>query len=243
MGFYQNTKNIPLENIEIILSPRRELISYNSALRFFTDRDCFNQLTKEMFVGKIKLFEILTNEYIEDLTCYLVNRINKLIDQQITILEAGAGDGRLTFFVNQKLQRYSQKEVKMIAIDNGQRGIKPLYRIINYDYQEALERFKPQIVLSSWMPMGVDWTKDFRKTISVMEYILIGPKDNGFSGAYYETWGQGKNIKLYEIDGFERLDLENLNQRQLCFENFKYEPLNNLAKKFSHTVSFRRKNF
>ena len=45
------------------------------------------------------------------------------------------------------------------------------------DYRAALDRFKPQLVICSWMPAGADWTVDFRATASVRAYMLIGVEE------------------------------------------------------------------
>lgn len=57
------------------------------------------------------------------------------------------------------------------------------------DYKEALKKYKPDIVISSWMPYTEDWTKDFRTFSSVKEYILIGEPDNGCCGHPWKMWG------------------------------------------------------
>ena len=55
------------------------------------------------------------------------------------------------------------------------------------------------IVLCSWMPMGQDWTSQFR-TAQVDEYILIGEADDGSCGDNWLTWG---NRAFYDYDAKE----------------------------------------
>jgi len=84
------------------------------------------------------------------------------------------------------------------------------------DVETALARYRPALVLASWMSMGtlptlngaacimmlivrcrwqaligagVDWTRAIRATPSVQEYLLIGEVDFGVSGTPWETWG------------------------------------------------------
>lgn len=56
-------------------------------------------------------------------------------------------------------------------------------------FDAALAAHEPQIVLSSWMPMGRDWTAAVRRTPSVREYVLIGEADYGICGDPWLTWG------------------------------------------------------
>ena len=57
------------------------------------------------------------------------------------------------------------------------------------DYREALKTYRPHLVLCSWMPMGVDWTRAFRECGSVGEYLLLGEVYDGAVGHNWETWG------------------------------------------------------
>ena len=135
----------------------------------------------------------------------------------------------------------------------------------NYSEDDSSEDEPKQrphiIVICSWMPMGQDWTSQFRKA-NVDEYILIGEADDGSCGDNWLTWGnptfydQSAAIENsnddeksnsfdhesspsaptppYAEEEYQRTDMEPLNKYQ--FSSF------DLANsKSSKTVSFRRR--
>ena len=57
------------------------------------------------------------------------------------------------------------------------------------DYQSALDRHTPHLIICSWMPLGDDWTEAFRKCKSVAAYLLLGEIDDGCCGDPWRTWG------------------------------------------------------
>lgn len=188
------------------------------------------------------VFEFLNQEYIEALANYLEQRTKELKatrDESVIILEVGAGDGRLAHFLEQELNEKGL-DVKMIATDNGEKGIKPVFPVERLNYKEALQKYKPTIVICSWMPLKQDWTADFRATQSVEEYLLIGEVDMGCCGDKWFTWGrawlpghEGKTPP-YEAESFERRDLSEFSKLQICrTDRPGYYGL-------SYTVSFRR---
>jgi len=83
------------------------------------------------------------------------------------------------------------------------------------DHKQALKQHRPQLVLCSWMSMGVDLTETFRKAKFVTEYVLIGEVDYGVSGKPWETWGLGGE-PLYYQQGFNRTTLSELNLLQIA---------------------------
>ncbi|MBM4401765.1 MAG: hypothetical protein FJ044_00775 [Candidatus Cloacimonetes bacterium] len=192
---------------------------------------------------KHPVFEFLNQEYIEALTNYLEQRtkeLQKTVSELITILEVGAGDGRLTHFLGQKLEEKGIS-VKMIATDTGEEGVESVFPVETLSYKEALRKYNPTIVIACWMPMKQDWTAEFRATQSVQEYLLIGEKDMGCCGDEWLTWGrdwlpglEGKTPP-YEADGFERYDLSEISKLQIARSDRPGEYGQ------SHTVSFRRR--
>lgn len=117
------------------------------------------------------LFQVWTKEFIESFASYLRKIIS---DPDAVILDVGAGNGLLTFWL-------SGLGLRIIAVDNQSWPLwsekwKVRYPewVLKMDYKEALRIFSPEIVISSWMPPYVDWTIDFRACDSVKEYILIG---------------------------------------------------------------------
>ena len=197
---------------------------------------CFNE--------KEPIYEFWTEEYIGAFADYLRGRV----EEYCIILEVGAGDGRLSHFLKQKLGKRANK-IKVIATDSGEYGIKPQFPVEKLTHTKALEKYKPEIVICSWMPYKVDFTADFRKCPSVMEYILIGDADDG-CGDPWKTWGlppieslydpsKECEIPPYERDGFERKNLYDLSRLQICRTDLPGS-LNFFQLSHSSTVSFRR---
>ena len=201
------------------------------------------------------VFELLNEEYVNALNDYLSERIKNIEvkeDEPIIILEVGAGNGRLTHFLKEKLkEKYPNNGVEFIATDSneGTSGIKikPGFPVENLDQEDALKKYNPQIVLSSYMPYGKDFTEDFRNTKSVKEYILIG--EISCCGDLWKTWGDDleynnndNELPPYKSDGFDLYHLEKLRKHQICQSDEPYICLaDNHCKSNSSTVSFRRK--
>jgi hypothetical protein len=198
---------------------------------------------------KRPIFEIWTKEYINSLSNYLKDRIKELGGSKktpITILEVGAGDGRLAHFIQERLNKVIPGHAKVVASDSGDWEVPPAFSVENITNKEAVEKYKPKVVICSWMPYNVDFTADFRQEENVDEYILIGEADSGCCGDEWYTWGfmtydenseelHKDELAPYEKDGFEKTYHEDLNEFQLSRKNIKE------GENFSETVSFRRK--
>jgi len=149
---------------------------------------------------KMNNYQVYTQEFIASLTKYLSERITvyKELNSEITILEVGAGDGRLTRFLRNSFSELNEKP-NFIATDNKDWEIKGDTNVADdvekIDYKEALEKYKPTIVISCWMNVDVNWSLDFINTASVKEYILIGD--------VFRTAGFGAGWYLPENSGFE----------------------------------------
>jgi hypothetical protein len=196
------------------------------------------------------IFEIWTEEYIRAFGNYLAQRVEELggtEENPTVILEVGAGNGRLTFFLQEKLNEIMPGKVKIVASDSGDWRIPPAFQVDNIPHKEALAKYKPRIVIFSWMPYGYDCTSDFRASESVDEYILIGESDGGCCGDEWQTWGQNwsfdenererrKNLLApYEADGFEKAYMNDLRDLQLSRINISE------GNSSTDTVSFKRK--
>ncbi|MDB5237018.1 MAG: hypothetical protein JWL88_120 [Parcubacteria group bacterium] len=195
-------------------------------------------------------FEFLNEEFLDAFSSYLHQRMQELggsANYPITILEVGAGNGRLSHFLQQKLDAISLGTCKVIATDSGEWKLNDSLPVEKLNHIEALEKYEPQIVLFSWMPLGQDTSKDFRAAQSVQEYILIG--DTECCGDNWQTWGYDfssfdedehetnpeHKIAPYVQDGFEKDNLNEISDTQICRIDY--------AGRFTHsrTVSFRRK--
>lgn len=195
------------------------------------------------------IYEIWTKEYINAFGNYLAKRVEELggtEERPIVILEVGAGNGKLTHFLQEKMDELMPKRVKIVASDSGDWKIPSVFPVDNISHSEALQKYQPAIVIFSWMPWRYDCTADFRAAKSVDEYILIG-EASGCCGDEWLTWGdvwvlgeeeyeKHKNeLPPFEADGFESIWHEDLEKLQ--FSRIDITEGNST----STTTSFRRK--
>ncbi|HSX24709.1 MAG TPA: hypothetical protein VLG69_01960, partial [Candidatus Andersenbacteria bacterium] len=199
------------------------------------------------------VFEFWNKEHIQALGSYLAVRAQELgatEERPIRILEVGAGSGKFNNFLWKELIAKDVK-AKLIPTDSMDWNIEPSFPVIKMNAKEALGKFAPDIVISSWMPNGKDWTYDMRQQESVREYILIG--DEEMCGSAIETWGRPnydlpdkereEEIKRvesepspWEKDGFSMKYLREISKFQLCRVDIgPYEDIPH-----SSTHSFRR---
>lgn len=230
----------------------KELARHLTAFRGYSRHDIgewqkWNDLVSDK---EHPIFEFWTKEYIHALSTYLAQRVEALggtEENPTVILEVGAGDGRLTHFLQEKMNELMPGKVKIIATDSSDWKIPLAFPVEKMSHNEALEKYKPKIVISSWMPYQYDWTADFRAAESVDEYILIGEADGGCCGDEWLTWGQKwtfdeeererreNQLPPYEQDGFEKVYQDDLSDLQLSrIDVFE-------GKSTTRTVSFRRK--
>ena len=155
--------------------------------------------------------EIYTREYIDALSSNLA----KCLNPKSILLETGAGNCYLTSHLSSKLN------CRYIAVDNQDASYGAIenefelsdgtfeYEVINY--KEALVKYKPDIVLCSWMPENQDWTDDFHNCDSVKKYYLIG--DPMLTGHGEHTHGV-VGIANYMKAGFQREEISDLSYLQ-----------------------------
>lgn len=144
--------------------------------------------------GEEPQYEVFTREHVKGLAHYLLQRAEKYNLSEMSVLEVGAGSGRLSHHLSTFLSQSSPsaaphgRVVRLTATDSGERGLNGP-NVGKKDALEAISEAMPHVVLASWMPIGVDWTAKMRATPSVLEYILIGETDNGICGDPWLTWG------------------------------------------------------
>lgn len=220
-----------VKNINQQLDNHNFLPRYKQVEKFF---DSWMQWYDFCFNSKKPIFEILTEEYLNALTNYCAKRIERYgasTKNPLLILEVGAGSGRLSYFLQKKLNELISGMVKVVATDSGKLNIKPEFAVEKATCKQALKKYQPDIVLCSWMPYQIDFSADFRQTDSVKEYILIGETDGGCCGDDWNTWGylssskdnqknKTENLTPYQADGFIRKDLVELSRFQICRTDF-----------------------
>lgn len=200
-----------------------------------------------IYCQKNNIYEYPTREYVEHLSRYLADRcaiVSERTGEEPRILELGAGQGRLSYLLSKKLP-----SADISAVDDFSWGepsvVAPI--VAKMDAREALASYSPHIVLASWVPLfpdnQPDWTSLMRAIPTVQEYLLIGEPENHANPV---SWGLGddgqKKYRLpesdYENEGFERVDLVDLKQFQVCREDYITDQ-GELTHR-SSTVSFRR---
>lgn len=152
-------------------------------------------------------FQILTKEFLESFTDFLVTQISKIEGDTIDILEVGAGNGRLTHFLKEVLpKKITDKKLEFMATDNFSWDdnlvgntvpflIKKIYDVEKIPVLEAIKK-NPDIVISSWMPGGEDWTKLFRETNSVKAFVLIGKEEHCGTAS---SWKEDQNFRKFDV--------------------------------------------
>lgn len=187
---------------------------------------------KEIFIHKTRpVFEVFNRTHINALAAYIVD------SGCTSVLEVGAGDGRLAKYLSESIHRVFRRrkekgehprQIRVIATDNGSWNIETVFPVEKLDLADALRKYTPELVIWCWMPIG-DWTYLIRRHPSVREYILVGEADGGECGNA-DTWSPA----LYEADGFTRHDLADISRFQLARNDA------SPAHSRSRTVSFRR---
>ena len=141
-------------------------------------------------------YELWTKDYIFGLAKYILKRIDEMNKQTIddietTVLDVGAGDGRLIYFLRRAMNEIhtskNRTSIKkndnwpkltiptLIATDDGSWRA-PLYKTSHIQVEQlsvidAINKYAPKmdnnmrlIVICSWMPPGEDWTHHFRRS-------------------------------------------------------------------------------
>jgi hypothetical protein len=181
-------------------------------------------------------FQILNDEFISSLSKEILDIIKNLLKPNITILEVGAWNGRLTYFLRKNLVRKNiKKKVALIATDNHSRFdaedpyiyVRKIHWIPvkEYDIKKSIEKYNPNIIISSWMPDNIDWTEDFRNNESIQSFILIwNPEECGNR----ESWSNCQKFQWQEI----------IIKWNICWQ----DNLSITKRQKSKVVIFKRKN-
>jgi hypothetical protein len=186
----------------------------------------------------IYVHEILTEEYIAELAEHysesIMNFLIKNPNDKFVLLELGAGDGRLAGFLRRELVSRFGEKVAVEAADKYAEGTGD-FSVTKMDYKDALDRYKPNAVIVSWMPHQ-DWTKDFRDpNRNIKEYILIGESDEGVSGTE-DTW----DPYLVKKEGFAEEKLERATLAQISHTDRGFDRSDALSLCRSETKAFKR---
>jgi len=187
------------------------------------------------------VYELWTDEYITALAQYIGRRCEVTGENLYRIVEIGAGDGRLTHFLRKKFDELGYHNIDIIATDTGAWASDSWLPVTKVeDTPATLQKYKPKMVICSWMIPREDLSKEFRDQSTVEEYILIGPPNGDIAGATWDTWGAGDQSSIdpppYTVDGFQRYDLKYVSLFQIAQNSGPYFQFG------SRTVAFRRTN-
>jgi len=119
----------------------------------------------------------------------LVAKLASLIGAR-RCLEIGAGDGTLARFL-------AQYGVRITATDDHSwaHSIRYPPDVVNCDAKEALERYRPEVVVCSWPPAGNAFERHVFRIRSVQTYIVIGSRLQFASG----NWADYRNQSSFLI--------------------------------------------
>jgi len=206
------------------------------------------------FNNERPVYELLTEEYVDALADFFLQKLSEYgnsTENPLTILEVGSGDGRLSHFLQKKLDEKAPGEVIVIASDSGQWNLETTFPVEKMEHTQALESRNPDIVVSSWMPYQTDLTADFRSNQSLKGYVLIGAPD--VTGDFDKTWGNAEfcnspgvekdedYVPEYQSDSFIATELEGLSQMQICrLDTHLSDEENSWASHHSITAYFER---
>jgi hypothetical protein len=154
-----------------------------------------------LFLREQGIFQFYTEESIQDFSKQIVAHINETMLRTgskgpVTLLELGAGDGQLAA----ALKELIPDNITLIPTDDGswQRDgrVKPSrHPVERLSYTQAMKKYGrlPNLfLLSSWMPMGENWTESLQQS-NVLGFFLVG--DIEATGKDEETWNPGGNVK------------------------------------------------
>lgn len=199
----------------------RYLPTRDEVMRAFSV-DCSKEWRDFIFDPENPTFEILTEEYINALADYIIERVQEYRtspEKSFTILEIGAGNGRLSHFLQQKIEeKLPGQQITIIATDSGEWNINVPFPVEQLDAEQALTTYTPDMVLCSWMPLGIDFSEMIRQK-KTQEYILIG--DSEACGKMWETWGipdedaLKQEVPPYEADGYIIQHMRELRKLQI----------------------------
>jgi hypothetical protein len=144
-----------------------------------------------MWADRHMIYQLPNEEFINELS----RKIR--VTGADTILEIGAGRGIISRHVGKTLNK------NIILTDNygwwkyeNRENIR-YQDVLERTYIEAIEEFEPDLIIASWMPYNVCWTKDFRKYPFVKGYIIIGEGRGGATGSE-EDWCTDWNMQHLE---------------------------------------------
>jgi hypothetical protein len=119
-----------------------------------------------VFMGcnEFPIFQFYSKEFIKT----LAESIKKLDGK--TIIEIGAGDGLLSYFLQQEGINITPTD------DHSRNDIKHPERVKKLSHKEALEKYNPEVVVISWEELNYDYSVEVLNHPSVKYLVWIGER-------------------------------------------------------------------
>ncbi len=135
------------------------LLKKNPPRSYWEIQDFIKRTSKELALNlvdnKYELgYEIITNELIDQLSDRIIRWL--ATKDTLTVMEVGAWNGRLAFNLQQKLNTKAPGKIHVVAIDNNKEfWAEKFFSIDNTTFEKSVDRYKPDIIVCSWMPQHV----------------------------------------------------------------------------------------
>ncbi|KAH8062984.1 peptide-methionine (S)-S-oxide reductase [Aureococcus anophagefferens] len=109
-----------------------------------------------------EIYDFWTKDYVDGLAAHLAAARDERGVEVLEVVEVGAGDGRLSFFLRRALKKLgAERAVNVVATDSGQWRFAPRHEVKAASAEAAADG--AHVALVAWMPMGVDWTSSWRQ--------------------------------------------------------------------------------
>lgn len=177
-----------------------ELLPYSEVIRRIKEAEGSKYFIKNMNMSLMNFYYWATHHMIYQVPNieFVQGLSNKIKDIEARkILEVGSGRGiicrHVSNILNEKIiltDSYNWKNYEFIEHEE-------YADVLKRTYIEAIEEFKPDLIIASWIPYNECWTKDFRKYPFVKGYILIG-EGRGCATGSEEDWDTDWNFQYLD---------------------------------------------
>ena len=208
-------------------------------------------------------FELFTKDYIEQLATYINDRIhfyNLSNNKSHSVVILGHQAKQLQTHLYQCNKIMLDIDVipyntKSNAFDRLNHTMNQSIELNEYAQQIShyLDKSHPSIVVYNWLPCGIDVTRLFHRSMTVLEYILIGESTSGNCGQLYDTYNvhlcdrvehksvippcTHKQMTVYDSAGFQQQLIPQCTKYQISCHD---QP--NQHGSFSSTIAYIRKS-
>lgn len=188
------------------------------------DRDFSKPYRDKVDFHRDNVFQIWNVEYVRELA-----RTIKTLKAESPFIEVCAGDGTLS-------EQLKVEGVNITATDDKSwskyREFNYGRNVFNLEAIASIKRYKPELVIASWIPYGNTLDYKILKT-GVKHFIVIGETSGGCCGSN-DIWDK------YESLGYKMITLDNADEFNLCRTDWIHEHYNKIHK-HSETVLFTKR--